>query len=157
MALEIERKWVVPVFPFKKNVTYRKQDIAQFYHKGARYRSVKEAGCEEIFIKTVKTGAGLIREEIETFISRDEAWEIHRMAGYPECIVKQRWFIPTGYSHHIIELDILKTGEIYAEIEFKSEYDALNFTAIPTWFGPEVTEDIFHTNYEIYKRLNGVF
>lgn len=153
--LEIERKWIVPVFPFQPSATFRKQRIAQFYHEGARYRSVEEKGLPEVFIKTVKTGQGLVREEIETDISREEINKIHADAGHPKCVVKERWFVKTGYSYHTVELDILSTGEMYAEVEFKTPYDAANFEPV-SWFGEEVTDDLYHTNYEIFKRINGM-
>ncbi|UYD58204.1 hypothetical protein JNEOFJEA_00107 [Aeromonas phage UP87] len=154
--LEIERKWIVPVFPFQPTATFRKQHIAQFYHEGARYRSVMEEGLPEVFVKTMKTGQGLVREEIETDISREEINKIHAAAGFPNCVVKTRWFVATGYSYHVAELDVLSNGDMYVEIEFKTPYEAINFTELPVWFGEEVTDDIYHTNYEIFKRINGV-
>lgn len=154
MALEIERKWIVKFIPYQKLEQFPHKQIAQFYFDGKRYRSVMETGVHEKFIETTKTGAGLVREEIEHEIDKNTAWEAHDAAGLPTCVVKARYEIPHGHGL-TIELDMFASGEKYIEIEFDSVDSAEAFVP-PCWFGEEVTNDDYHTNYSIFKRLNEV-
>lgn len=154
MAKEIERKWLVKFVPYKNLEQFPHKQIAQFYFDGKRYRSVMETGVREKFIETVKTGAGLVREEVENEINKNTAWEAHDAAGLPTCVVKTRYEIPHGHGL-TIELDMFASGEQYIEIEFDNVEDANAFIP-PCWFGEEVTNDEYHTNYALFKRLNEV-
>jgi CYTH domain-containing protein len=66
-------------------------------------------------------------------------------------ITKIRYKIKFGKD--VIELDEFDTGECYAEIEFNSEQEALEFTDPPAWFGKEVTGDNTHSNFSIYTKM----
>lgn len=150
---EIERKWIVN----KNNIPdilipYEYNNIVQFYtENGVRYRLCEDVDLNIKYYKTEKVGEGLVRVEKESEITSNE---------YNEMVGKLSPFIPITkirykikFGKDVIELDEFDTGECYAEIEFSSEQDALEFTDPPAWFGKEVTGDKTHSNFSIYTKM----
>lgn len=150
---EIERKWIVDknnipdiLIPLEYN------NIVQFYtENGVRYRLCEDVSLNIKYYKTEKFGEGLVRTEIESEISSVEYNEMVRKLSPFTPITKIRYKIKFGKD--VIELDEFDTGECYAEIEFNTEQEALEFTDPPAWFGKEVTEDKTHSNFSIYTRM----
>lgn len=152
--VEIERKWIVPVDCFDSITgNFSATDILQFYNeKGERFRqSTSWENSVPKYQKTIKGDGGLVRPESNTDISHEEFLAECRKNNHREPIRKIRFTFPHGDLK--IELDKFSTGEFYAEIEFKTEEQALAFTDTPDWFGREVTGDNYHSNYAIFRRM----
>jgi len=142
--MEIERKFLV-VEPPGDFGRFPASRIAQGYLADTPGCVRLRSRDEKTFFLTVKQGQGLVREEAEIEISRDQfdaLWPL--TAG--RRLRKTRYKIPFG--PHCIELDTFhgaRTGLIMAEVEFSSEEEAAGFTA-PEWFGEEVTDQPGYTN-----------
>lgn len=156
MAKEIERKWIVniPMIPWKL-VDHYEEDLEhqeQWYVDGVRYRHVEDFYGYNWYIKTVKSGEGLEREEIETDMEDNEFWAVVGGVTFNP-VRKTRYKIP--YGDITIELDLMCDFPcVYAEIEFDTVEDALAFNDIPYWFKEEVTNDSHHSMYSYFKKLN---
>lgn len=150
---EIERKWIVN----KNNIPdilipYEYNNIVQFYtENGVRYRLCEGIDLNTKYYKTEKFGEGLVRVEKESEITSTEYNEMVEKLSPFIPITKIRYKIKFGKD--VIELDEFDTGECYAEIEFNSEQEALEFTDPPAWFGKEVTGDNTHSNFSIYTKM----
>lgn len=150
---EIERKWLID----KKSIPdilipYSYKNIVQFYTEtGVRYRLTEDVDLNIKYYKTEKFGEGLVRVENECEITAEEYDLAMEAQGEHIPITKIRYSIK--HYNHVIELDEFDTGECYAEIEFCSEQEALNFNTLPEWFGVEVTNDKHHSNFNIYARM----
>ena len=139
--LEIERKYLLQDVP----PGYEEGDhvpIAQGYTTtGVRYRKKGER-----YFRTVKHGSGLVREEDESEISREEF-----VAAWPETegrrLEKLRTNVPLE-NGLVAEVDIFLGGLAglqLVEVEFPNVEMANSFTP-PAWFGPEVTDDPRYKN-----------
>jgi adenylate cyclase len=144
--VEVERKWLVHIPP----------DLPadQGKHVIQGYIAVSDEGTEvrlrQIggqFFQTVKSEGGLIRDEIEVELSKQQfetLWPV--TAG--RRLEKTRYPMPWGGRQ--VEVDVYHgslAGLVVAEVEFTSARDSTQFNA-PPWFGGEVTED------EAYKNVN---
>ena len=152
MAKEIERKWVVDKFPDVEFEDEKTEYFTQWYIDGVRYRKVLFRDYSYQYIRTVKTGIGLSRDEYESEMEEDEFHEIVYASGSTG-LRKIRYKMPwMGYT---IEFDeMLDYPTMYAEIEFPTEKEALDFSDYPEWFGKEVTYDTNHSMYAYFMRLN---
>ncbi|EKR8001573.1 metal-chelation protein CHAD, partial [Campylobacter fetus] len=77
MVLEIERKFLLnngfmQIALMLEGVEFKKVNILQFYTKIAPNYEVRFRKTANEFIKTIKIGKGLIRQENETVISEKE-------------------------------------------------------------------------------------
>ena len=77
MSLEIERKFLLKnsqILDFLKEagVVFKHLEISQFYTKITQNKEIRFRSEEDKFIKTVKIGKGLIREENEEFCEKAE-------------------------------------------------------------------------------------
>ena len=147
MAHEIERKFLVSELPPDIH-GYPHHDIVQGYLRisddGTEER-VRKKGSR--YMHTTKSGEGLVREESETVISKEE-FEKHWPNTEGRRISKTRYDIK--YEDVLIELDVYSDDLkdlIVAEVEFESE-ELSSMFAPPQWFGKEVTDD------ERYKNKN---
>lgn len=140
---EIERKWILPNLP---TLDVAPKRIAQGYIEispDGHETRVRQSG--ERFFLTEKSGGGLIREEKESSISRDE-FELLWAQTEGRRLEKDRYLIP--YGDHTIEVDVYHgklSGLIIAEVEFSSLRASEHFQ-VPAWFGAEVTEDARYKN-----------
>jgi len=142
---EIERKFLVNKIP-EDLYKYPSSHITQGYLEAADDETeVRVRGKEGRFFKTVKSGQGLEREEIETEIGIEAYNEL-----WPETIgmriEKRRYEIP--YEGHVIELDMYLgdlAGLVVAEVEFESVEESKLFTP-PAWLGREITDDSRYKN-----------
>lgn len=137
MALEIERKFLIPSLP--DNISqFSHADIMQWYFFNEWEKLVRLRKKGNQYFQTIKTGDGLIREEDEEDLSQaifDEEWN-NVENRYLE---KTRYEIP--YQWTMIELDIYRwklEWLMVTEIEFISEAEAKAFV-VPERFGRELT------------------
>ena len=149
MALEIERKFLIPKIP-SDIATFPHHEIMQWYYfnEGEKLVRLRKKGNQ--YFETMKNGSGLVKEENEIDIPQsvfEEDWN-NVEDRYLE---KTRYEIP--YEWKIIELDIY-TGKlewlVVAEIEFSSEAEA-HALNIPTRFGKELTDVSEATNAYLAK------
>lgn len=97
-------------------------------------------------LMTLKSGAGLMREERETTISQAQ-FDIFWSATGGRRIEKTRWTgrLSSGLTY---ELDVFEGSHAplrLVEVEFDSRVKAEAFIP-PAWFGREVTEDRAYSN-----------
>lgn len=137
MALEIERKFLIPKLP-DDIAQYPHAEIMQWYYFNEGEKLVRLRKKWDQYFQTIKIGQDLIREEDEEEISQsifEEEWNNVE----DRQLQKTRYEIP--YEWKIIELDIYR-GKlewlVVAEIEFMSEQEAKSFNA-PLRFGKELT------------------
>ena len=112
---------------------------------------------ENRFTLTVKRGAGLIREEWETEISRTEFDSlVTHLCPDTVMMEKRRYRIPLtdGYTAELHVHDGHLEGFSYVEVEFPTEQAANSFEP-PSWFGHEVTEDM-RFSYGTLARKDGM-
>lgn len=147
--MEIERRFLLYPCSMKRflkgrGIEYRAVKIEQFYlvadEKGAeRYR--KEGNR---YVKTVKKGAGLVREESEEKISEKDYENARKLKSGGVIRKVRRIFEYDGY---LYELDSFKgalKGLNILEIEFGSEKEARRFELPPSFADiaiAEVTEE----------------
>ena len=144
-SYEIERKFLVHELP--ENIdSFPSEEISQ------GYLAVTDGGIEvrlrkkgQAHFMSVKSGEGMRREEIEI-----DLLEKQFRALWPKTagtrVEKKRIKIPYGST--VIELDIYSgslEGLKTAEVEFKTQDDALAFTP-PKWFDREITLDDRYKN-----------
>ena len=152
MAHEIERKFLVNNLPSKLD-RHPHSEIIQGYlmitDNDVEIRVRKKGGrCYH----TVKSGAGLVRKEVEKEITQAEFLE-HWPETEGKRVLKVRYDI--DYEEFLIELDIYSgdlAGLVVAEVEFDSEEQSSHFEP-PEWFGKEVTLDERYKNKNL--ALNG--
>ena len=144
--MEIEKKWLVDNLPDLTGIEMIQ--IRQGYLRtGDPEERIREkiSGGKMTYVRTIKSGSGLCREETEVDITAAEfAAEWDKTAGHR--IEKVRYKIP--YNGLVIELDIYgknNTGLKVAEVEFASTSQASEFTP-PEWFGQDVTKDARYKN-----------
>lgn len=148
MAIEVERKFIVPLLPDGIDV-HPHAPLQQCYLAiAADGGEVRIRRRNDACMLTVKQGRGLARREEEVAITTeifDSLWS----ATEGRRIEKVRHFIPAG--DLMIELDRytgMLSGLHVAEIEFHSEESAKAWTP-PHWFGPEVTENLAYKNQQL--------
>jgi len=162
MSLEIERKFLLrPCSPRKflnsLDVEYSVDSIEQYYLPAEKYRHIRYRKRGSDFFKTIKSGDGMIRNEDEYRVTKDEYLEYYdEHVGI--VIEKDRFtFI---YNERQYELDRFKKnlkGLCYLEIEFENKKDAEDFI-LPDIFSAiyiaEVTNDSRFNNASLSKPGN---
>ncbi|WP_249010263.1 CYTH domain-containing protein [Conexibacter sp. DBS9H8] len=149
MAVEIERKWLVPG-PLPGIVAaVAAEPIEQGYlviaEDGSEARLRRKSGRP---VLTVKSAGTLTRQETEIDLSEDQYAALWP-ATAGRRLTKDRHRLPDG-----IDVDVYTgalAGLIVAEVEFASESDADAFTA-PDWFGTDVTADLAYKNHRLATR-----
>lgn len=162
MSNEIERKFKVKRIPKEILQNITPLELTQTYLKAPdgeerRVRSINN----ETFIMTIKrpkSSDGLVREEIEKEISKED-YELFLHDKIGTQIQKSRYKIP-GENGLTYELDIyggeLK-GLMVVEVEF-TDRDGLTAEEVarsfvkPDWFGKEVTSDKDYKNASLAKK-----
>ncbi len=155
--VEIERKFLLrPCTPKKflgdLGVIYTKYSMQQYYISTEKYPNIRYRKKNNYFYKTIKSGAGLVRQEDESLVSQEEFLKyIDRHNGR---IIEKDRFVFT-YDSITYELDIFKKdlrGLCYLEIEFSDELLAREFE-LPEVFSllniAEVTEDSRFNNVSL--------
>jgi len=137
--MEIERQFLVKTLPpLPADYEFLRQGYLTLFPE-IRVRQIGE----DRFTLTVKRGAGLVREEWETALSRAEFDHLlTRLEPGTKLIEKRRYRLPLGggLTAELHVHDGHLAGFAYVEVEFASKEAAAAFTP-PDWFGREVTED----------------
>lgn len=140
-SLEIERKFLLRELPAGYE-SHRHEMIRQGYAEdGLRFRQRGDS-----YFETRKIGTGLVLEEHEREIGRDEfeaAWPSTEGRRLEK--TRTEIALPGGL---VAEVDIFLgalAGLRYVEVEFDDEASALAFVP-PPWFGREVTHDLRYRN-----------
>jgi len=161
MAMEIERKFLLPEYPEQliqngdlKIVT--EQNIDQTYlaiedGQELRVRKITDLSTGEVtFTHTFKDGKGISRQEIEYFISEGLYNQmIEAFKAVP--LVKKR--ITGVWNGTTVEIDLYTQLELSVlEVEFDSLEEAESFIA-PEWFGEDVSTERKYSNKTVWKEL----
>lgn len=144
MGQEIEKKYLIENVPL---------DVFQMPHYKIIQGYVINVNDSEMrlrkknnrYYQTVKFGDGLIREEVEIELSKEQ-FELLWPLTKNQRIKKERYEF--SYKGVTIELDIYKQKLqtlITAEAEFKTIEESGIFVP-PNWFGQEVTENVKYKN-----------
>jgi CYTH domain-containing protein len=138
--MEIERQFLVDKLP---QLPTDYECLRQGYVALLPEIRIRQIG-DSYFQLTVKRGAGLVREEWETEISRQEFDSLAKRLCPGTCMIeKRRYKIPLA-DGLVAELHVHAghlTGFNYVEVEFSDVEGAQKFVP-PTWFGREVTDDV---------------
>ena len=134
--MEIERKWMVNNWP--------PEDLGlpllyeQFMRQGyisvrptVRIREEAMTGGSTEYVLCFKSGAGLVRKEIEMSIPKDKFLELEDLIGLPLIPkVRRTYLLPDGLHLEVNHVDEgLPTEFWYAEIEYTSEKQAQDWDA----------------------------
>ena len=136
MGLEIERKFLLKnsqILDFLKDagVVFKHLEISQFYTKITQNEEIRFRSEEGKFIKTIKLGKDLIREENEEFCEKAEFKKaLKNRIG--RVITKDRYIF--RLNNNPCNIDIFKddlNGLCTFEIEFSDENEAVYFKLPP--------------------------
>jgi CYTH domain-containing protein len=142
--VEVERKWLVQDLPDLSG--HKGQEVIQGYIAlTVDGTEVRLRQTEGKFFQTVKSEGGLVRDEIEIELTKDQ-FEALWGATVGRRLKKTRYTLP--WDGKEVELDVYDdslAGLIIAEVEFMSASASAQF-APPQWLGAEVTEDRCYKN-----------
>ena len=136
MGLEIERKFLLKnsqILDFLKEagVVFKHLEISQFYTKITQNEEIRFRSEEDKFIKTIKVGKDLIREENEEFCEKAEFKKaLKNRIG--RVITKDRYIF--RLNNNPCNIDVFKdglNGLCTFEIEFADENEAVYFKLPP--------------------------
>ena len=136
MGLEIERKFLLKnsqILDFLKEagVVFKHLEISQFYTKITQNEEIRFRSEEGKFIKTIKVGKDLIREENEEFCEKAEFKKaLKNRIG--RVITKDRYIF--RLNNNPCNIDVFKdglNGLCTFEIEFSDENEAVYFKLPP--------------------------
>ena len=136
MGLEIERKFLLKnsqILDFLKDagVVFKHLEISQFYTKITQNEEIRFRSEEGKFIKTIKVGKDLIREENEEFCEKAEFKKaLKNRIG--RVITKDRYIF--RLNNNPCNIDVFKddlNGLCTFEIEFSDENEAVYFKLPP--------------------------
>lgn len=149
MAFEIERKFFIRHIPDNLQQYPNKEILQGYFSDPSTGKSIRVRHIWEEYKLTKKKWTGLIREEIETNISKEEFDQLWFQVEN-HFLEKTRYYIP--YEGLTIELDVFKNLQWLkvAEVEFANKRDAKKFIP-PDWFGEELTTMREATNSYIAK------
>jgi CYTH domain-containing protein len=150
---EIERKFLLRSLPERARGA-KSVEVDQGYLPGTRIneriRRMRFSDRARYF-RTIKTGAGLERMELEEETSEEfftTVWPLTRGAR----IFKRRYFVPEGEVVWEIDEFLDRSGLWLAEVELQSVDQRIK---IPEWLEPaierEVTEEREYTNHALAK------
>lgn len=123
--MEIERKWMVTGWPSEElglEMLYE-QSMRQGYisvRPTVRIREEAMTGGSTEYVLCIKSGAGLVRKEIEMDITKDKFLELEDLIGLPLIPkVRRTYALPDGLKLEVNHVDEgLPTEFWYAEIEY---------------------------------------
>jgi adenylate cyclase len=145
--VEVERKWLVQDLPDVSG--HEGQEVIQGYIAlGADGTEVRLRQTDGKFFQTVKSEGGLVRDEIEIELTKDQ-FESLWGATAGRRLKKTRYTLP--WEGKKVEIDVYHdslAGLIVAEVEFTSASASTRFVP-PPWLGAEVTEDKHYKNVNL--------
>lgn len=148
--IEIEKKWLIDPakMPYDLSKVEHVIEIEQTYlcfSPEMRVRNYDNGNSFEFTVKSNMTSDGMIRDETNIDITRDEYMDLIRKKE-GNSINKTRYqFL---YSGEVIAIDIFHgdlDGLAYMEIEFANKQDADSFET-PEWVIADVTADVRYKN-----------
>lgn len=148
-SLEIEKKWIIdknqiPYDLSKAEILKIEQTYINFSPE-IRVRKINDGAEYSFAVKTNMTSDGMIRDELENFITEEEYNNlIAKKEG--NTIYKTRYQLYDG--ENLLAFDIFSgdlEGLAYLEIEFENEEQANSFET-PDWVIKDVTNDIEYKN-----------
>jgi CYTH domain-containing protein len=151
---EIERKYLLTGRP-ERVAAARSVEVDQGYLPGERIneriRRVRDADGTVTYVRTLKSGSGLERIEIEEETTRDffeAVWPTTRGAR----VRKRRYYVPDGQVTWEIDEFLDRPDLWLAEVELDSVEQEVE---IPGWLAPsvvrEVTLESEYTNHALAK------
>lgn len=169
--MEIERKWMVNNWPPEElgfPLLYE-QYMRQGYisvRPTVRIREEAMTGGSTEYVLCFKSGAGLVRKEIEMNIPKDKFLELEDLIGLPLIPKLRRTYaLPDGLKLEVNHVDEgLPTEFWYAEIEYTSTEQAKGWDAasispvLADYLNDDVTQQPNQTMgaYWIVTRLHGI-
>ena len=152
--MEIERKWMLNGWPPKElglPLLYE-QSMRQGYisvRPTVRIREEAMTGGNTEYVLCIKSGAGLVRKEIEMDISKDKFLELEDLIGLPLIPkVRRTYGLPDGLKLEVNHVDEgLPTEFWYAEIEYPTAEIARRWNAgnispvLAKYLNNDVTEE----------------
>lgn len=144
---EIERKFLVKDFPSQLKSCKKSKILQAYIEGGERELRVRSINGEKFYL-TEKSGKGLVREENEKEISKDEFILYYNLSKGKK-LQKTRYYFPL--ENLVAEVDIYKGSKgpwAVVEVEFNSKEEADNFE-VPSWFGKEVTGNPKYKNFNL--------
>jgi adenylate cyclase len=145
--VEVERKWLVHDLPDLSE--HKGQEVIQGYIVlAADGTEVRLRQTDGRFFQTVKSEGGLVRDEIEIELTKDQ-FELLWRASAGRRLKKTRYTLP--WEGKKVEIDVYHgslAGLIIAEVEFTSASVSTRFVP-PPWLGAEVTEDKHYKNVNL--------
>lgn len=148
--VEIERKFLVAEIPPNLQL-FRSKSIRQGYLPSFRLREI-----EGEYKITVKRGSGVVREEFEFDITKEEFDKLWPLADGGK-LEKVRYYVPSPPNAdplYVCELDRYGgnlEGLYTVEVEFLTVEAAESFVP-PSWFGKEVTDDFAFSNKSLSEK-----
>ena len=135
--MEIERKWMLNGWPPEElglPLLYE-QSMRQGYisvRPTVRIREEAMTGGNTEYVLCIKSGAGLVRKEIEMDISKDKFLELEDLIGLPLIPkVRRTYGLPDGLKLEVNHVDEgLPTEFWYAEIEYPTAEIARRWNCI---------------------------
>lgn len=145
MPKEIERKFIVKKDIWDKIIKPEPVTINQGYLMSNHETTIRIRYTERKGTFTIKgKQKGIIRDEYEYEIPRDEAIEIFQNHSQHK-LSKKRYEIQLGdLKWEIDEYTGKLEGLVIAEVELNHEHQSIDFR--PDWLGDEVTQDIKFSN-----------
>ena len=152
---EIERKFLIDAFPADLPLK-RQHQVYQAYlslDPEVRIRRNVKDGQDTAYFLTIKSGHGLVREEVELDISKAHFYALAKMIEHPFVSKDFRVYqLPDGLELECSLVDKGKSSEfMYAEIEFPNVDAAKSFAVLPI-FKKEVTEDPAYRMKNYWKK-----
>lgn len=143
-VMEIERKFLVTEPPHALR-SAPSAAIRQGYITTDSDAEVRLRDADGECTLTVKSGAGIAREEREVTLGRDQ-FDALWPATNGRRLEKRRYLMPAdGLTYEVDVYEGALASLMIAEVEFPGLEEAREFTP-PDWFGAEVTEDVVYTN-----------
>ena len=144
-SLEIERRFLLIPLRVKRllkslNIEYSAKRVEQYYLK-SKDEAIRYRKIDNRFIKTIKRGYGLVREEIENRVSEDE-YNLFLLQKDGKIIKKIRYTCQMdGFSLEIDEFKGHLKGLVILEVEFSSKEKANSYN-LPKIFEPYLVSEI---------------
>ncbi|ETT60588.1 adenylate cyclase [Paenibacillus sp. FSL R7-277] len=163
MAMEIERKFLLPEYPERlieegQLKVLTRHSIDQTYlaiedGQELRVRKITDLDTGEVtYTHTFKDGKGISRQEIEYFIS---AGLYNQMIEAVKAVPLVKTRITGVWNGTTVEIDLYTQLELTVlEVEFDSLEEAEGFIA-PEWFGLDVSTEKKYSNKTVWKELQG--
>ncbi|MDR0269289.1 CYTH domain-containing protein [Paenibacillus sp.] len=163
MALEIERKFLLPEYPaaliseqvirIEKEQWIEQTYLAIHEDQELRVRKIHDLTSKQLeYTHTFKKGHGIAREEVEYSISEglyEQMITVHQAVP----LIKKRTTAVWG--DHVIEIDDYEQIQLLVlEVEFASVEEAESFVA-PEWFGKDISTEKQYSNKKVWKELQG--